>query len=355
MFWGFGNSNAGTSNNYTYLSLESLGTELDEALDIISSMVFSPRFENKNIKEQKQVVLREIADKKAAPNYQDFQDFKRKTLSANHPLVRENLGLGNEEVIKLMNRKDLIDFHARGYNANNAQLVLVGGIPKDIEKKIQHYFGNRPSGGNLKFKYPLVDSLDKKIILHTFAPDLVNTENPNESNSYLNLRMLVPPNNHEDRQGITMLANILGVGGNSLLFKKVREEKGLAYNIHSSYDGQLNLGEILISGLVKATRYEEAIDSIFKVFQELKEKPIEGLFLESKKRQAEYSFAQMQESNANRVNLIFDQIDFGTNLEGHLSKIDALTTKDIQKLANKYLPDKDGNYALLLRDPLKKD
>jgi len=37
-----------------------------------------------------------------------------------------------------------------------------------------------------------------------------------------------------------------------------------------------------------------------------------------------------------------------------MSELDKVTPKRILEVANKYLPDRDGNYVLLLRDPLKK-
>ena len=219
---------------------------------------------------------------------------------------------------------------------------------------IRDYFRDKPSGKNLKFKYPLVDSLDKKVILHTYAPDLYNNESPNESSAGLNLLLFVPPKNHKNRQGLNILSNILGNGGDSLLFKKIREEKGLAYNINCRYSGESNMGVIEVSGNIKAKAYEEAISSIFEVFQEIKEKPIDNLFLECKKRQIKYGLTKLHESNKGHIDVIVNKIDYDFTPEDYIFEISSLTPKKIQELANKYLPNKEDNYALLIRDPLKK-
>ncbi len=37
----------------------------------------------------------------------------------------------------------------------------------------------------------------------------------------------------------------------------------------------------------------------------------------------------------------------------YIREIKEITPKEIREVANKYLPSQDGNYALLIRDPLK--
>ncbi len=347
--------NAFTSINQTYFPGEMLSEYLESYLDIVSSILSHPKFDKLTIEQERQRILREMSDEKGDPIYKDKRLILEKTYGKNHPTSLKVSG--KEEVVKKIEKKDLKNFHSKGYGAKNMQLVLAGGLPDNTEKLIEKYFRGIKSGKNTKFNFPLMNSLDKKILIHSYAPDLCNQKNPDESNSYINLGIIVPPDNHKDSIALGMLSYILGGGADSRLFKKISQEKGLAYKINSSYGGDFNRGIIEIDGNVYSKNQDKAIELIFKEFEKLQKNPIDNNELEIKKRVTKYGLTKLFETNEGHKKAIRVKLEDGiTTPKFILSETEKLTSKKIQEVAIKYLPKsrEDNGYALLIRDPLKK-
>lgn len=342
--------NATTEIEETLFGGDFLSRNLESYLDIVSSIAFEPRFDKKVIEQERQRILREIAEYKTRPDYTDEKMFLEKFYGKGHPLTIEILG--KERNINSFKQEDFVRFHLRGYNANNMELVLVGGLPENIEKLVENYFANKPAGKNKKFKFPVVKPLKKRVIIHSYATDLYNYENPEESNSHIRLGIVVPPRTHRDFAKVALLTTIL----EKKLFERISKKKGLAYSIKVGYHGDRNRGVIGTNSLVHSKRQEEAIDLIFNEFRKLQEKSLNSKEIDTEKEDVEYSFKKALESNEKRVASIRGELDHGMSDEELLAKFYSLTPKKIQDAAIKYLPKnrRDENYALLIRDPLKK-
>ena len=67
-----------------------------------------------------------------------------------------------------------------------------------------------------------------------------------------------------------------------------------------------------------------------------------------------YDLGKLFESNEGHTNVIVTKLDLGYCVEDILSEIKSITPEQVQETARKYLPrDREGVYALLIRDPLK--
>ena len=353
IFNSFGEMQATTKIDETAFSVDMLCEDLEKYLDFISSVAFSPRLDKKIIEQQKQVILREIADNKSGPAYIDGKNFRKLIYPKKHPFILD--GFGKESVINSATQEDLRKFHSKGYNATNMELVLVGGLPDNTEKLVEKYFVNKPSGKNMKFQFPLMSSLGKRVIMHTSAPDIYNYENPEESNSYVLLCIFVPPKTHKDCITLDILSEILIQGKGSRIYNEISQKKGLSYNIGGGYDGQHNCGRIKIEGNINSKRQDEAVDLIFREFNKLQKKPINKVEFGEIKRYINYFFLKTYETNLGSLNVIRRKLEWGFTPEYYLSKLNAITPEKLQEAAVKYLPkSREDNYALLIRDPLKK-
>ncbi len=350
----FGQCNASTFAERTYFNANILPEGLEFCLNFLSSIAFDSNLDSEVIKTEKKRILREIGEIRGNPSYNDGRKLLKKVLGKKHPLSLN--GIGNGSDILSFNQEDLNEPYLKGYGANNMELYLVGKLPETIRKLIKKYFGNKPSGKNTKIKFPYIESLKRIIIMHTFAPDLINKDNPKESNSQIQLGIIVPPKTHEDSNSLDMIARILGDGGNSRLFKKISEEKGFAYSINSNYDGDYNNGFINIMTSVHADKQDEAINLIFKEFEKLQEKPIDSSELDTRKQKLRYNLIKHFETNNGHLDAIYTELSDGLTIERIISETEKLTPKKIQETAIKYLPKsrEDNSYALLIRDPLKK-
>jgi predicted Zn-dependent peptidase len=248
---------------------------------------------------------------------------------------------------------DLRAFHARGYHANNMDIVLVGNLPKGVEDLVRKYFEGKPTGEGRKFEFPPIAPLERQVVIHTSAPELYNNDSPEHSSAHFSLSFLVPSTLHEDSYALSILTCILGGDTHSRLFKAVSQCKQLAYGIGSSYETTYNKGVIKISGNIISKRQGEALETIFDEMEKLKSQPVNSTEIERIKRNWRYLIAKQFEANRGYIKEIERKIDYGQTTQQFLEEINRITPKKIMEVANRYLPSRDGNYVLLIRDPLK--
>jgi predicted Zn-dependent peptidase len=84
---------------------------------------------------------------------------------------------------------------------------------------------------------------------------------------------------------------------------------------------------------------------------------VEPGILEKLRKKKTFEVIQKLESIGSQIDLIEVKLDYNLEIEEYLSKVREVTPQRIIEVANKYLPASrnDGNYVLLLRDPLKMD
>ncbi len=321
-------------------------------LDYIADHAFRPRLNLSRVESEREIVLGEIHDEKSSPDYSSDEEFKD-LFYRGHP---KGISIfGKEEVIAQLNVSKLAEFHSRGFKPNNLRLIMAGGLPNNIEKIIDKYFGKVPAGNFCKKDFDLIKPLKEKNIVSRYSPELVNPENVKQSSAKLTLASICPPESSSEIYALKALAQILGGGTNSLLHYNLRLDKRLAYYIGTYYNGDDNCGELRTVGDVPAKKICESIDAIFEEFDSLKNKKVSSQVLDGIKNGARYYIQKARESNVDCLEFVQSKLFTQLTHEAYLTGHNKLTPKKIQEVANKYLPDREnGKYVLYIRDPLKK-
>jgi len=347
----FGFFNAETQLDKTIFPVDLLSEDIELYLDFISDAVFHPSFHLEKVEQERQRIIREISDNEGYPAFEDLRITNEAYYGKNSQYTYY-IG-GKEEVIRNSTIDDLRRVHRRGYHPNNMNLILVGGLPRNIEELIEKYFGHIHIRGGERVTFIPNKPLTEKTIFHTYAPDLYNKQNPEESSAALYIKIYAPTKLTDDEISFAVLDSILGGGWKSLLFQEISQKKGLAYYIKSSYNREHNQGILKIRSDIHANRLEETINSIFEQLSFLKNNLVSQEEIDRIKKKTKYYFAKHFETNEGRGSLI--EMEMKCYNYGYImSELDKVTPKRILEVANKYLPDRDGNYVLLLRDPLKK-
>ena len=255
----FGSYNAMTGLDRTLFPVDMLSEDLPLYLKFISDITFNPRLDATRFEEERQRVLVETSDAKSNPGFKDVQTYKKSFFGEGSP--QTYFIPGDEDVIRSVTTEYMRSFQARGYNAANMDLILVGNLPDNIEELVHQNFGDKATGKSTKFKFSKNPDLRGKTLFHTHAPELYNKDEPSESNAQLNIGIVAPDETATDSYVVGMLTQILGGDSNSRLFKIVSQRMGLAYNVGSQYGGQNNSGVIYVGGSIKSIRADEAIDA----------------------------------------------------------------------------------------------
>ena len=358
-----GFSNAFTSKLATQYIGGFNSEDLDDFLDLYKDMVFHPRFDDNSLKQQKQIILREISRKRGDPSFEDSR-FYLEELTRNKD--HDYFVLGDENVIDRCTPKKLRNFHSAGYNPNNSLLILTGDLPLDLVDRIGEQFSGIEKGKGMPYEVSKVSKLDKRSFIHTSAKDLLDKSNPDKSGSFLRLGVPVPDEFHEDNMSLKTAAEILGRSRTYGIHKRIRNDEGLAYNIGCYSFGSKGFEEFCVTGKILAKRQQDAIDISFEELKKMKGKKLPQDEINRAKRRLKYrfnssvsgSFRSFLEVDPLNISLLME-IDNELN-ENKISKLEKLRqlekvdANSILEATRKHLPsDRDDNYVLLLRDPLK--
>ena len=143
---------------------------------------------------------------------------------------------------------------------------------------------------------------------------------------------------------------ILGGGGfSSRLMDDIREKRGLAYSVSSSFSPGLEPGPFTVSLETKNASAAEAINQVVAQLKLIMSQPVKPKELEDAKSYFIGSFARKMDSLGKRAWLLGYVEIYGLGLDypwKYPELIRHLTPADIQKVAEKYLhPD---NYLLVI-------
>jgi len=310
------------------------------------------------------VVLSEISMVKGSPDFDDIWRFFIPVMARDRD--HTYFILGDENVIRNITEAQLRDFHAAGYSPNNMILMLAGKLPLNLVEMVGNYFGSVVQGPGKPIELSRVNPLETKSIRYSLAPDLLNKDTPEESNSHLRLGVVVPDEFHKDSAALTVVSEILGSSWTAGLKKRIRSEGGMSYNISSFYNGSDNYGYLDVHGKVKERKQEEAIKIIFEELDRLRTSKQNTDEVESAKRRVAYETANLLGRGFNNMTGIdpaniaeIGRMDYFFDgrvpIKRKLREIESVTPEDVQRVSGLYLPSdrETGKYILLVRDPLK--
>jgi len=117
--------NAFTSKEHTCFYARVLDEHLELAADVLSDMVFSPTFPEKELLKEKNVVLEELKQAEDDPD-DIIHDYFEKAIFKTHPLGMPVIG--TKESISSFIRKDLIQYRSEQYKSDNLVIAAAGNI-----------------------------------------------------------------------------------------------------------------------------------------------------------------------------------------------------------------------------------
>lgn len=245
-----GEYNAYTDYNSTVYTISCLSEELENACILLGDMITSSNFPEEEIERERGVILAEMRTSK-----DDIEDlsFKRVNEVAfnSSPLRYDVTGL--EEVVKGFKRDDIKKFYNKYYTPKNSLITMVSSMEHEEAKElINREFSNWQ--GEEEVEHPVIseDNIPLK---------KVSYKNDMEQSTIVYLYTFYHLDKN-DELALRILNHRLGESSNSLLFREVREKKGLAYDIYTHLDMTKNVKTLYVYTAVSDEDVEEAIRAI---------------------------------------------------------------------------------------------
>src|SRR3977135_2512218 len=118
-----GELNAATSREHPVVYVRGTQTPLEQALDVMTDMVYTPAFAD--LDAEREVVLEEIAMYEDAP-HEAVHDLMSEAVFGDHPLGRPVIGTA--DVISTVGRRALTSYHQAMYRAGNVVVAAAGNL-----------------------------------------------------------------------------------------------------------------------------------------------------------------------------------------------------------------------------------
>ncbi|MBP3914724.1 pitrilysin family protein [Clostridium sp.] len=325
-----GEYNAYTDFSQTVYSISCLEEELKRAIEILSDMLIYSKFPEEEIEKERGVILAEIRSSK--DSVEDFSFKKINEVAFKKSALRYDVA-GLDENVRSFTRKELYEYYKKYYIPNNALITMVSSLShEEAFEEISKHFSKWEPKESIKLvvkdeknrhikKVTTKDNIELCTIIYLFTfYDL-------DKKYELPLRIL----NHR-----------LGESANSLLFREVRENRGLAYDIYSHLDITQNVRTLYVYTAVDEEDIDDAASAIEEIFKDIKfRKIIIGENdLNIMKKVHKTAVISTLEDSVELCSYILSQSLEGEDIFEFLKDMDSLNTitaDEIYEVANKVL------------------
>ena len=326
-----GELNAYTTKEETTLYSTFLSQDYERAAELLSDILFNSVYPQKEINREKEVIAEEINSYKDSPSELIFDEFEE-LIYDGHPIARNILGTAQN--INRFTRDSILSFIDNNYHTDEMVLSSVGNLDfKKLIKYAERYFGQVQSKLRVNKRVPFSNYIPgfRTTIKDTFQTHCI-------------IGNLAYDVHHSSRIAMVLLNNLIGGQAmNSRLNLALRERKGMAYNVESSYTAYSDTGLFNVYFGTDKENFERAVSIVKKEFKQLRETKLGGVQLIKAKKQLIGQIAISTESHDDlmlaigKSYMLYNRVD---PLSVVFKKIEEITANDILEVANQILDEK---------------
>ncbi len=312
------------------VALGVLKKDLPLGLELLSDVLINPTFPAKELERKKKELAGAIASKEDDPETLAEEAFL-KALYPDHPYGRPVEG--SLKTLAKIRREDLVGFYNQFYVPNNAIIAVVGDVTEEeIVRELNQAFKSwKPK------TVPPFPAAPKETI--TTQKTVFLNMKITQANVVLGFPGISRGN--PDFYAVSVMNYILGGGGfASRLMDNIRDNKGLAYDVHSAFNANKFGGDFEAVMQTKNESAKEAIAETIKELKRIQDEPVSDQELTDAKAFLTGYFALRMDTNTKISSLMTNieyyglGFDFPTRYPDYINNI---TKEDIQRVARKYL------------------
>jgi zinc protease len=350
-----GNENAFTSVDYTgyfqRVPREQLGRMMEFEADRMTGLILK----DENVLPERDVVLEEYNMRVANNPEARLNEQMMAALYLNHPYGRPVIGWHQE--IEKLGREDALAFYRRFYAPNNAILVIAGDVDvNEIRPLVEATFAKVAAQPAIPAQRMRPQEPEP------VAPRTVTLADPHVEQPAVKRDYLVPSAATAaagESPALDVLAQLMGNGSNSYLYRALVVDKPLAVNANANYQGtSLDATQFSISAAprqgVDFATVEQVIDG---VIADLAKNPVRAEDLERVKTQLIAEAIYAQDNQATLARWYGGGLTTGLSIEDIRSwpdRIRAVTAEQVRAAAAKWLDKKRSVTGYLIKDTAPK-
>jgi predicted Zn-dependent peptidase len=255
-------NNAFTSNEFTGYYAKAAKKHFSKLLDIVSDLYLNPTVPEKDLETERGVILQEISMYEDLPQSKVW-DVLGKLMYGDTPHGRTILG--PKDNIKKFTRDDFVNYRNAHYIANKTFVIIAGDVSESkAMAEVKKRFNGIANGKKL--------GKDKVVEKQTKPAMLLEYKKTDQTHMVLGFRTF----GAKDKRvpAVDLVAEVLGRGMSSRLFRKLRDEMGACYYVKARAQELTDHGVLAISTGIEAKRAEEVLKAILDEVRRICREPV---------------------------------------------------------------------------------
>jgi len=254
-------TNAWTSQSSLGYWLEFSNSKLPEAMELLTQYMFESAYKSNDLKRELGVINQEYTDRWSDPYQRFWQARQNQYCGVGHPYSRN--AIGEPKYFNTLNLPALRNLQKNYLVNKNLNIAVAGKVSADeINETLQKFLPDLKKS-KAKINIPAVEP-QEKYLWHKEDVDqvLLHVAWPLPGRDYLSL---------SNQLKLSIASYLLGGSGRSMLYRKLRHEKGLVYGVHSGISLNPTHGIFYISTSTDQVNAKKVLTMIKQVLDEFKE------------------------------------------------------------------------------------
>lgn len=309
--------------------------EYDKTLELLNEVVNNATFEDYEIDKVKTEKLNTIKRNKDVPLQRAIEEY-RDLIYQNSPYSISSKII--EKNIPNITKEDIINYYNSIFAPKNLVISINGNIDKDKTiQDLNNIFKPKENTKNFDFA-----QYNSKIPTVTTPRQTIQKVPTTETAWILLGWQTNGVLNEKDYATLQVIDSLLGSGMSSRLFKDLREQEGLAYQLGSGYSPNVLRGSFLLYIGTNPQTLDKAKSGLFAEITRLKTEYVGDKELQDAKEKLLGNYVIGLETNLDKASNIgwYEASTRGYEFKDKYEKlINSVTDSDIIEIANKYFTD----------------
>ncbi|MCQ2739747.1 MAG: insulinase family protein [bacterium] len=311
------------------INIQTTAAQLNLTLNILDELLNNALYEDYEVEKKRNEILGKIKQKRDIPVNIALENYKT--------LIFENSVYSNsnnimEKALPKLTVSDIKAYYNRIFDSKNIIISINGNVDENV---IIQSFGEMLKDK----KQPIFNYSNYKI------PKLNTPKKSTETIKDLQTAWLFIGwqtcgiDNKRDFVTLKLLDTLLGSGLSSRIYRNLREQDGLAYQLGSQYSPKKLGGNFLTYIGTSPNNVEYSKNKLMKEIERLKIEFVSDQELSNAKERLKGGFIVTLETNSEKASVVggFETLGLGYNfLKEYTDMIDTITASDIISVANKY-------------------
>ena len=312
--------------------------EYEKTLELLDEIVNNAKFDEIEIGKLKSDKLNQIKANKDIPLQRALDEYRYLVFKDSPYTISSKI---LEKNIPEITKEDMLEYYENIFSPNNLVISINGNVNKDKTIKELNNIFCKKQGKEISY----TEYSNK--ISHPDYPRTTVQNMPSTETAWIMLGWQTDGvMNEKDYATLQVIDSLLGSGMSSRLFKDLREQQGLAYQLGSGYSPHALRGSFVLYIGTNPSTLENAKAGLFEEIKRLKTEYVGDKELKDAKEKLLGNYLIGFETNLDKASIIgsYEALDMGYEFnEKYQELINNVTDTDIINVANKYF---NENYIL---------